>query len=106
MDIAVAGAAACICLNDDWTRIADARIALAAVAPMPLLVKAAGATLVGRAPTEEVFSQAANLSRQAAHPITDIRGSAAQRRHLAGVLVERALYGALSRAKGTATNGE
>jgi carbon-monoxide dehydrogenase medium subunit len=106
MDIAVAGAAAWICLSDDRSRIADARIALAAVAPTPLLVGAAGEALVGRPPTDALLLEAARLARQAARPITDIRGTAAQRRHLVGVLVERALRRALSRAKGTGVHGE
>jgi CO/xanthine dehydrogenase FAD-binding subunit len=100
MDIAVAGAGAWVRLNEDRATIVDARIALAAVAPTPLLAKDAGAFLVGKAPTEDVFAQAAALAQEASRPITDVRGTAAQRRHLVGVLVKRALRGAVERAKG------
>jgi len=100
MDIAVAGAGASVALNEAQTKITTARIALAAVAPTPLLVEAAGAALAGQAPTEEVFAAAAKLAQDAARPITDVRGSVAQRRHLVGVLVKRALRGAVARAKG------
>jgi len=99
MDIAVAGAAAWIELSDDHSRIMDARIALAAVAPIPLFADAASAALISKPPTEEAFAEAAGLAQAAARPITDVRGTAALRRHLVGVLVRRALRGANGRAK-------
>jgi len=100
MDIAVAGAGAWVLLSDDHAQITDARIALAAVAPTPLLADAAGASLIGKAPTEDAFAEAAKLAREAARPIGDVRGTEAQRRHLVGVLVKRALRGAVRRATG------
>ncbi|MFN2111203.1 MAG: FAD binding domain-containing protein [Anaerolineae bacterium] len=100
MDIAVAGAGAWLALGDDTMTIIDARIALSAVAPTPLFVEAAGAALIGKAPTEEAFAAAATIAQEAARPISDVRGTAAQRRHLVGVLTRRALQGALQRAKG------
>ena len=100
MDIAVAGAGAWLALSDDTMTIMDARIALSAVAPTPLFVEAAGAALIGKAPTEEAFAAAATIAQEAARPISDVRGAAAQRRHLVGVLTRRALQGALQRAKG------
>jgi xanthine dehydrogenase FAD-binding subunit len=105
MDIAVAGAGAWLKLSEDRTRITQARIALAAVAPTPLLAVDAGASLCDQAPTEAAFAQAAQLAQEAAHPITDARGTAAQRRHLVGVLVKRALRGAAHRAKGAENDG-
>jgi carbon-monoxide dehydrogenase medium subunit len=105
MDIAVAGAGVWIALSDDRAKITDARIALAAVAPTPLPVKAAHAALVGKSPIEEAFAEAAQLAQQAAHPITDVRGTEPQRRHLVGVLVKRALRGAVQRAKGGSIDG-
>ena len=100
MDIAVAGAGAWVVLSEDHARTTNVRIALAAVAPTPLHLPAAGAALIGQAPTEQAFAAAAELAQAAAHPITDVRGTAAQRRHLVGVLIKRALRGAVSRAKG------
>jgi CO/xanthine dehydrogenase FAD-binding subunit len=100
MDIAVAGAGAWVALSADETEIVDARIALAAVAPTPLRPAAAAAALVGRAPTEEAFAEAARLAQEATAPIDDVRGTAVQRRHLVGVLVRRALRGAVDRAQG------
>lgn len=97
MDIAVAGAAAAVRLSNGI--IAWARVALAAVAPTPLLVREAGDWLADKAPTEENIREAAELARKAAKPITDMRGTAEQRRHLVGVLTRRALQQAIARAR-------
>ena len=97
MDIAVAGAAAAVRLSNGV--IAWARVALAAVAPTPLLVREAGDWLADKAPTEENIREAAELARKAAQPITDMRGTAEQRRHLVGVLTRRALQQAIARAR-------
>jgi len=99
MDIAVAGAGAWVALSDDGATVVDARIALSAVAPTPLSVKAAGEALIGKAPVEAAFAKAAELARDAARPITDVRGTALQRRHLVAVLVKRALRKAVERAR-------
>jgi carbon-monoxide dehydrogenase medium subunit len=99
MDIAVAGAAASLTLDDKKTRCVAARIALAAVAPTPLLVNDAAAALVDGAITEDLINKAASLAQAAAKPISDMRGDADYRRHLVGVLVKRAIAGAVERAK-------
>ncbi len=98
MDIAVVGAGAWVALSVDQRQITEARIALSAVAPTPLLVETAGMYLEGKAPTEAAFAEAAALAQEAASPIEDTRGTVAQRRHLVGVLVKRALRGAVERA--------
>jgi carbon-monoxide dehydrogenase medium subunit len=98
MDIAVAGAGAWVALSEDGAQIVGARIALSAVAPTPLFARDAGESLVGKEPDEEAYAEAARLARDAARPIGDVRGTVAQRRHLVGVLVKRALRGAVRRA--------
>jgi CO/xanthine dehydrogenase FAD-binding subunit len=97
MDIAVAGAAALVLLADAAT-IESAQIAVGAVAPTPLLVPEAGQALRGQAISGAVLERAAEAARQAARPITDLRGTLPQRRHLSGVLVRRALERAIERA--------
>ncbi|WP_373324401.1 hypothetical protein [Tepidiforma flava] len=99
MDIAVASAGVFLAL-DAAGRIADARVALGAVAPTPILVPAAREALVGREPGAEAFEAAGEAARAAARPIDDMRGSAAQRRHLSRVLTVRALENALRRIRG------
>ncbi len=99
MDIAVVGAGARVDLSDDLQKIASARIALGAVAPTPVLAQGASDFLVGKVPSEATFSRASALAREAARPITDMRGSIAYRQHLVGVFVKRALQGAADRAR-------
>ena len=45
---------------------------------------------------------AAEAAKAAARPISDMRGTIEQRKHLAGVLTQRTLQGAIARAKGEA----
>jgi CO/xanthine dehydrogenase FAD-binding subunit len=105
MDIAVVGVGASVALNTDQTMITTARVALGAVGPTPIFAETAGAFLKRKEPSETSFAEAARLAQEAARPITDMRGTEAQRRHLVGVLTGRALRGALERAKGGRSNG-
>jgi carbon-monoxide dehydrogenase medium subunit len=97
MDIAIAGAGVQVEIENGTFRAA--KIALAAVAPKPLLVPEAGARLVGQPITEENIRAAAELAREAAQPITDMRGTAEYRRHLCAVLTRRALEAAVQQAR-------
>ncbi|MPZ99539.1 MAG: xanthine dehydrogenase family protein subunit M [Dehalococcoidia bacterium] len=97
MDIAVANAGSMLVLDGDT--VTDARIALGAVAPTPLLVQEAADALIGRPLTDETIAAAAAASRAAANPIDDMRGSVKQRKHLTGVLTERTLRTAAERAR-------
>ena len=99
MDIAVVGAGVTVTLDESRSRCLAARVALAAVAPTPLLVPEAGAALVDGALSDQLIDRAATLAQQAARPISDMRGDADYRRHLVGVLTRRALRGAVARAK-------
>jgi len=99
MDIAVVNAAASITLSADGSKFEAARVAIGAVAPTTLLVPAAAAALVGQPVSAETIARAAAAAREAAKPITDMRGSADQRRHLAGVLTGRVINKAVERAR-------
>jgi carbon-monoxide dehydrogenase medium subunit len=105
LDIAVVGVASQLTLRDG--RCVKARIALAAVAPVPLRATAAEARLEGEVVTAALIEQAAQLTVEASSPISDQRGSAEFRRHLVRVLTSRTLTTALERAKGlsAARNG-
>ena len=99
MDIAVVNVGVRLELDDAGQRITGARVAVGAAAPTPLLVAEAANALVGQAPGPEAFARAAEAASAATTPITDMRGSIAQRKHLAKVLTTRALDGALKRIR-------
>lgn len=99
MDIAVVGVGVSVTLDEAKTRCTAARIALAAVAPTPLLVAEAGSSLVDGELTDALIDQAASAAQNAAKPISDMRGDAQYRQHLVGVLTKRVIRGAIERAK-------
>ncbi len=103
MDIAVTGAAAALrmdrAFDSDSTLFAWARAALSAVAPTPLDVPEVSEYLKGKLASPENLAGAAQIARAAVQPISDMRGTIEQRRHLAGVLVRRAFEKALQRAR-------
>jgi carbon-monoxide dehydrogenase medium subunit len=100
MDIAVAGAASWVQLDESGTTIEQARIALAAVGPTPLVAQQAADSLAGQEASEENLAAAGELAREVASPIDDMRGTIDYRIHLVGVLVKRTLARAVARARG------
>ena len=98
MDIAVAGVGASIELDSDLNKILSARIALVAVAPTPVLATEVSESLVGQKTSGSLLEKAANIAKETISPITDVRGSASQRKHLIGVLTRRCLDIAVKRA--------
>ena len=102
MDIAVAGAGVSVVLDNG--KFKSARVALASVAPTPLFVKEAGDALAGKPVNEESVKTAAGIARDAAKPISDMRGTIDFRTHLCEVLTRRALHTAIERAQGGATD--
>ena len=99
MDIAVANVAASVVLDPSGSTFESARIAVGAVAPIPLFLPEAGDALSGNEVSDEVIERTASIARESARPITDMRGTVEQRTHLAGVLTRRAIQGAVDRAK-------
>ena len=99
MDIAVAGAAVSITLNDAGECTA-ARVAIGAVAPTALLVPDAAAALIGSKLDDTALQAAADAATAASNPITDRRGTIEFRRHVVGVLTKRAAVIAADRARG------
>jgi carbon-monoxide dehydrogenase medium subunit len=94
-DWAVVAAGAALTLENGT--IAEAGIALAAVGGEITSTEAEQA-LLGNPPSDELFTKAAALAAAACEPVTDQRGSAEYKRHVAGVLVERVLTRACARA--------
>jgi carbon-monoxide dehydrogenase medium subunit len=94
-DWAIVAAGAAVRL--DGGTIAEAGIALTAVGA-GVTSERAEAALVGAAPSEPAFAAAADLAAEDCSPVTDQRGSAAYKRHLARELTLRALRSATTRA--------
>ena len=94
-DWAVVSAGAAVWIRDGV--IADARAGLAAVGPNTTGIPAISETLRGNPPSEELFRQAGELAAAASEPVTDMRGSAEYKRHLAAELTTRALRTAVQR---------
>jgi carbon-monoxide dehydrogenase medium subunit len=104
-DWAVVAAGASVELADGV--IARAGIALSA-AGADITSAEAEAAVAGERPSDELFARAARLAAAACSPVSDQRGSAAYKRHAAGVLTERVLRRAAARARGevvTSTEG-
>jgi len=98
-DWAVTSAGAAVWLDDDG-RIADARVGLAAVGPNTTGIPAISAALRGHEPSEDLYEQAGAIAAMNCDPVTDMRGSAEYKRHLANELTRRTLRRAVSRIGG------
>jgi carbon-monoxide dehydrogenase medium subunit len=91
-------AAASVAVWIDGATITDAGIALSAVGPTTVHLSRAEELLRGSKPTEELFSQAGEIASTDCSPSADGRGPVDYKRHLAGVLTQRALRRAIARA--------
>jgi aerobic carbon-monoxide dehydrogenase medium subunit len=96
-DWAVAAAGASLTLAGD--EIASAGLAVAAVGAAEVTCTDAEQALIGQAPSDKLFARAAKLASDACSPVTDQRGSAEYKRHVAGVLIDRTLGRAAQRAR-------
>jgi carbon-monoxide dehydrogenase medium subunit len=95
-DFAIVAVAALLGL--DRGRIVNfARIALGGIGPVPTRVASAENALMGNKPSAELYREAGALVAEAVDPPTDIHASSGYRRHIAEVLVRRALNVAESR---------
>ena len=75
----------------DGERVQDAQITLGAAAPTIIHAQEAERFMLGKALNAEVIGEAASLTAGAAHPISDIRGSADYRDYIIGVITKRTL---------------
>ncbi len=98
MDLAGVGVAASV--EVEGAVVSRARVALGAVAPVPLLVGAAAEAVVGTDLAPEIAQEAGRRAAAACSPISDARGTADYRREVVSVLVPRALHIAWLRATG------
>jgi carbon-monoxide dehydrogenase medium subunit len=95
-DWAIAAASAAVWMQGGT--IADAGIALSAVGLTTIHLTRAEELLRGQAPSEDLFAKAGEIASADCAPMADGRGPVDYKRHLAGVLTQRALRRATARA--------
>jgi aerobic carbon-monoxide dehydrogenase medium subunit len=95
-DFATAAAGVQLSLDANGA-IRQAGIALTAAGPTAVRVADAERTLLGQKPTVDLLRAAGAAASNASSPQGDLRGSVEYKKHLAGVLVERALRRTLDR---------
>ncbi len=95
-DWAIAAASAAVWMNGG--AIADAGIALSAVGMTTVHVTRAEELLRGKQPSDERFAEAGEIASADCAPNADGRGPVDYKRHLAGVLTQRALRRSAARA--------
>jgi len=78
----------------DGDRIAEARVGLTNMGPVPVRASAVEAALAGQPATGEAIAAAAARAAEGTDPPEDLSGRADYRRHLATVLTRRALAAA------------
>jgi carbon-monoxide dehydrogenase medium subunit len=100
-DFALVGAAVVVTLDEEGT-VVQARVALSGVASHPFRAVGGETALVGARPTVEAIADAAAAVRGEVDPSADLHATGAYRRHLAGVLVGKALSAAVERASAAA----
>ncbi len=89
----------------DAGRCSGLRLVIGAVSPSPVLLAEAAELANGQEPSAELFAHIGQIASRTVDPIEDHRGSAAYKRHLVGVLAERAVAAAINRVNGAAING-
>jgi len=99
-DWPVGAAGAAVWLSGDT--IADAGIGLTAVGATHFAAAEAEEYLRGRTATEQTLARAGDIAAENCRPVTDQRGPADYKRHLARELTTRALRLAVARARGQA----
>ena len=95
-DFAIVGLAVSLTVPDGT--IADARLAFAGAADVPVRASAAEQLLVGQRPSADLFEAAADQAAADLDPPGDLHGSPAYRRSVARTLVRRGLQAAADAA--------
>ncbi len=97
-DFAIAGAAVMATMNGGVCE--QARLTIIGMGDGPFRARAAETVLAGSTLDAVAITAAADEVRSAVDPGEDVHGSSSYRRHLAGVMTERALEQAMTRARG------
>jgi carbon-monoxide dehydrogenase medium subunit len=93
--LAVVGVASAVTMEGPF--IKEARVALGAVAPVPLRAKRTEELLTGKEYSDELLEEAGVIASQECSPISDIRGSVEYRRDMVRVFTIRSLKASITR---------
>lgn len=98
-ECALVGVAAYVTLSDRRDRLESARVAMSAVAPIPLRVKGVEDILLSGQLTEERVREATHLAAETACPLTDMRATGQYRKDMVAILVRKAIWCAYNIAR-------
>src|SRR5690606_9043633 len=88
-DWAVVSSGAAVTMADGV--IADGRVGLAAVGPNTTNIEPVRDAIAGQPPSEQLYARIGEIAAENCEPVTDLRGSAEYKRHLAKELTIRSL---------------
>lgn len=91
MDLAVVGVAVVLWLSADGSTCTDVRIALGAVAPLPIRAFKAEEIIRGQKLDNALIEETARVAAEETKPITDLRGSVEYRKEMVKVLTQRGI---------------
>jgi len=92
-DIAIVNAAALLFMDNKVCK--RCRLAVGAVAPVPLRLRSAEKMIEGQEISPELLNRVGKMVEEEVNPITDVRSTEEYRRIMSGVLVKRAIEGAI-----------
>jgi len=92
-DIAIVNAAALLVMDNKVCK--KCRLAVGAVAPVPLRLKSIERMIEGQEISPELLNRAGKMVEEEVNPITDVRSTEEYRRIISGVLVKRAIEEAI-----------
>ena len=97
MDLAIVGVAVCLVPDSKKEICKEIKIALGAVAPIPMRAKKAEEVLRGKQLNDDLIESAAKMASEESKPIDDIRGSAEYRMEIVRSLTKRAIKQSLEK---------
>ena len=97
-DLAIVGVAVLATLDESYCR--NVRIALRAVAPMPIRARNTERVLEGKEINDGLIEQAAQAAAAESQPITDVRASADYRREMVKVFTQWAIRRVIGKEQG------
>lgn len=97
-DFATVAVSAQLVLGTDG-KVADARLGIGAVAPVPFRSPRAEDSLKGKSPSDTAFEEAGRLASEDSQPGSDLHGSSDYKRSMIRILTRRALEASAERAR-------